>query len=192
MGRSSGVFLAIVLVSTLLGGLVGSAVYALVFDKDEIDRGQLLRLRGAVDGYYDIENTPFCVPLQHFCLVLLEGGEVRALYAYDTHDPSRVRSCEIDWRPDMPFIDPATQEESRGWFRAGCSGTTYRYNGERVFGPGGRDMDQFPVTLKSETVEEPDREAFELQYIEVDTRRLICGEAGPGVPERCERAPWPQ
>jgi hypothetical protein len=92
----------------------------------------------------------------------------------------------------MSFRDPQTDQESMGWFRSGCSGTTYRYTGERVSGPGPRNMDEFSVEYKTERVTNTDGEPFDIEYIEVDTRRLICGEAAPGAPEGCELAPVPQ
>ena len=142
--------------------------------------------------YHAIEDTPFCIALQHFCLVQLDSGELRALYTYDTHQWSRNQSCEVTWRPEMSFVDPNTGEESLGWFRSGCSGTTYRYTGERVFGPGPRNMDEFAVEPKTERVTNTDGDPYDIEYIEVDTRRLICGAAFPGAPEGCDLAPAPQ
>ena len=171
-------------VLALLGGLVGSAAYEQFIRGDrEPERGTVLRLLGDIDSYYEIDTTPFCVALQHFCLIRVESGEVQALYTYDTLDLMRAQSCEVPWRPEFSFTDPATGEAALGWFRANCSGTTYRYNGERVFGPGPRDMDRFPVTFETEDG---------VEYLEVDTRRLICGKPAEGAPDGCELAPVPQ
>ena len=182
----------LILLAALAGGFVGAAVFALLLHDDDEQRGELLRLRGDIERYNDIENTPFCVALQHFCLVV-EGGEVRALYTYDTHALSRVRSCEIRWLPEFLFTDPDTGEASSGWFRADCSGTTYRYSGQYVFGPGARDMDEFPVKLTTETVEGSEGDEFDISVLEVETRRLVCGAVSNStVPPGCERAPRPE
>jgi hypothetical protein len=183
--------LMIALVSGLLGGFVGAAAYALVLDGNESqERGAIVRF--GTGGFHDIENTPFCVELQRFCLVQLEDGELQALYAYDTHPWSRERNCLIRWLADFRFTDPATGEDSQGWFRADCSGTTYRYTGERVFGPGPRSMDRFPIEAKSSIEETPDGE-ITVEWLEVDTRELICGQAAnPSVPPGCDKAPLPQ
>lgn len=171
------------LVAAMIGGVVGAAAYAVLFEQ-RIERGIVVEFGG---NFPNIEDDPFCVEAQHFCIVQGDAGELGALYAYDTHAPSRSQNCEITWRPDMRFRHPSTGEESIGWFRSGCSGTTYRMNGERVFGPGARDMDRFDLDL---VTFEANGEEFE--RIEVDTRELICGEATQGAPEDCELAPLPQ
>jgi len=136
-------------------------------------------------------NEPLCVTAQHFCVVELGSAEIVAFYTYDTHLASRERSCDIAWMPEFSFVDPDTGESTLGWFRSGCSGTTYRMNGERALGPGLRDMDRFSVKERSCEVHFEGRtEAIE--YLEVDTRSLICGEASPGAPKDCEWAPLPQ
>ena len=168
---------------------MGALAYSMLFDHG-LQRGQVLRL-SPIENYYQIEEAPFCVTVQHFCLVMLESGEALALYAYDTHQPSRERSCDITWRPEMSFEDPATGERSNGWFRSGCSGTTYRMNGERVFGPGPRDMDRFATRVVTDS-HEFEGGTFEEEYLEVDTRSLICGEPAEGAPGDCEFAPLPQ
>jgi hypothetical protein len=176
------------LLVAVTGGVIGAAAYALLLGENEAPgRGSIIHFGRS---FSEIEETPFCVPLQHFCLIQLDSGELRALYSYDTHSWSRERNCEIAWRPDMLFTDPDTRMEARGWFRSGCSGTTYRYNGERVFGPGLRDMDEFPVEEKTLVERTPDGQAITSDYIEVDTRKLICGKvADPTVRTGCERAP---
>lgn len=187
-GMKTNILVAII--AGVLGGLVGAGVYALFDGSDESPRGSLVRFG---TSFHDIETTPYCVQAQKFCLVQLESGEYRALYTYDTHDWARNQSCEITWRAEMLFRAPGTDVESQGWFRSGCSGTTYRYTGERVFGPGGRDMDQFSVELKTSSREGPDGSPMEFEYLEVDTRRLICGEPGnASIPRECDFAPLPQ
>jgi hypothetical protein len=172
-----------VVVSAMLGGVVGAALYALMQTDNGGERGALLQLPGPIDAYYRIDEEPFCVSLQHFCLVRLQSGEVRALYTYDTHPLFRDQSCEIIWRPDFLFRDPATGEQTTGWFRANCSGSTFRYNGERVFGPSSRDMDRYPVTVTR---------AGNSEGLMVDTRRLICGENRATTPLPCPKAPQPE
>jgi hypothetical protein len=185
-------FIAVALVAALLGGVIGAAVYAAAFDHDGApERGAVVQL-GPIDRYGDIDTTPYCVQAQHFCLVHLDDGEIRALYTYDTHNWFRNQSCDLQWLSDFRFTDPATGESSLGWFRGGCSGSTFRYDGTRVFGPSPRDMDRFEVQQKSEVVDGPDGNPFTVDYLEVDTRHLICGAALAGAPTDCEKAPEPQ
>ncbi len=140
---------------------------------------------GPLDSFRELDTTPFCVQSQHFCLVQLDSGEVRALYTYDPHPWFREQGCDLPWRPDFTFTDPATGEASQGWFRGGCSGATFRYDGTLVFGPSARDMDQYPVTMEK---------AEDGEIIVVDTRTLICGQnrSTGGTPPPCEKAPQPQ
>jgi hypothetical protein len=44
----------------------------------------------------------------------------------------------------------------------------------------------------TEEFESPNGETIEVEFLEVDTRRLICGEALAGAPEECKRAPRPE
>jgi hypothetical protein len=184
--------IAVALIAAVLGGILGAVVYAVAFDTDSDtddaavmgERGALIHM-GPLDGFREIDTTPFCVPSQHFCLVHLESGELRALYTYDPHPWFRERGCDLPWRPDFSFSDPATGETTQGWFRSGCSGATFRYDGTLVFGPSPRDMDQYPVTM--EKAEDGD-------VIVVDTRSLICGRnrSSGGTPADCVKAPPPQ
>jgi hypothetical protein len=184
--------LAVALVAAMLGGLAGAAIYAAAFDTNGApERGAVVQL-GPIDRYGDIDTTPYCIRAQHFCLIRLDSGEVRALYTYDPHTWFRNQSCDLVWDPDFPFTDPATGKSSLGWFRGGCSGSTFRYDGTRVFGPSPRDMDRFDVQQKSETAEGPDGKPFTVDYMEVDTRHLICGAALAGAQEDCQKAPEPQ
>ena len=186
--------IATALLSAVVGGILGAAVYAVAFDGGvSPDRGALLRLPGPIESYHDIDTTPFCIALQHFCLIRLKSGEVKALLYVRNSSLFRQQSCEIPWRPDFTFTDPATGESSTGWFRANCSGTTYRYDGERVFGPGPRDMDQFPVRETSQEYTDSEGTPYIIDFVEVDTRHLICGDThGNGAATTCEKAPAPQ
>ena len=114
----------------------------------------------------------------------LDHGIV-ALYTYDTNPFFRSEDCAVQWRPDFEFTDPATGQQSKGWFRSGCSGATFRVNGEFVFGPAPRDLDQFRVTVRAS--DDPTQ-----RYIEVDTRHLFCGQEHDGAKPRCDFAPLPQ
>lgn len=91
------------------------------------------------------------------------------------------------WLPEFSFVDPVTGEDKQGWFRSGCSGTTYRMSGERVFGPGQRDMDRFPLEIR----QLEDGDAGRVEVIQVDTRQLICARSA-SASSSCERAPLPQ
>ncbi len=49
--------------------------------------------------------------------------------------------CTVPWRPTFEF------QESEGWFRCPCHGSTYSKAGVRVFGPAPRSMDVFELTV---------------------------------------------
>ncbi len=55
--------------------------------------------------------------------------------------------CTVPWRQEFPFIDPATGQEKRGWFRCPCHGSTYDDAGVRVYGPAPRPMDRMQLTI---------------------------------------------
>ena len=180
---------AVALVAAVLGGLIGAAVYAAAFGSgdqvvitEKAERGALIHFG---TNFPDIKTTPFCVQSQHFCLVQNDSGQFHALYTYATHVWSREEGCEIVWRPDYSYTDPQTGETSQGWFKANCSGSTFRYDGEFVFGPGGRDMDQYPVSIEK---------SGDSESLVVDTRYLICGRshATGGDTPPCVKAPAPQ
>jgi len=55
--------------------------------------------------------------------------------------------CTVPWRSDFNFVDPATSQEKKGWFRCPCHGSTYNDSGARVYGPAPRSMDHFDLTI---------------------------------------------
>jgi cytochrome b6-f complex iron-sulfur subunit len=55
--------------------------------------------------------------------------------------------CTVPWRENFSFVDPNTAQETRGWFRCPCHGSTYTHAGVRVFGPAPRSMDRMEVTI---------------------------------------------
>lgn len=182
--------IAIAVIATVFGGLAGAGIYAAAFDHDSNanlndydERGALIHM-GPLASLPEIDTTPFCVQSQHFCLVHLKTGAVRALYTYDPHPWFREQGCALPWLPDFRFTDPRTGKSSLGWFRSPCSGATFAYDGTRVFGPAPRDMDQYPVTMEK---------VGDSEIIVVDTTHLICGDThSTGPPATCVKAPEPQ
>ena len=168
---------------SLAGGIIGDAVVHYVFEDDEpmLERGSIVHL-GPPESLY---GNPFCIEAQHLCIAQLEGGQILALYMYDTHALFRSQSCSVTWRPDMSFTDPATGKETKGWFRSGCSGSTFGLDGERVFGPASRDLDRFDVRVLG-------GDDLLGGYLEVDTRHLICGQDRSDVNSGCDLAPLPR
>ena len=156
--------------SVALGAFLGAAVMFVV--KGDQATGELVPF-GSTTSFESVSSRPVCNEHYHFCIARNESGELIALYTYDTHPLFREHGCPAPWRSDFVFTDPITQDERAGWFRSGCSGTTYDVHGERVFGPGQRDMDRFPIVIDSDRVL-------------VDTRHLICGI---GKPAECRKAP---
>jgi cytochrome b6-f complex iron-sulfur subunit len=55
--------------------------------------------------------------------------------------------CTVPWRETFSFVDPATGQDKRGWFRCPCHGSTYNDAGVRVFGPAPRSMDRMQLTI---------------------------------------------
>ncbi len=171
----------VLLTAALLGGIAGAFIYSALENNDGPRRGTIVRLG---TNFSQIDTTPFCVQSQHFCIVKLESGDLIALYTYDTHPEMRTRGCDVAWKPDFSFNDPGTGENAQGWFLGRCSGSIYRMNGELVFGPRPRNLDRFELTLK--------QGEQDYTFIEVDTRKLICGENQYYEDATCELAPPPQ
>jgi hypothetical protein len=166
----------------LIGGVIGGVVVHYAFDDDVgLTRGSVIHLGPPTS----LSSNPFCIETQHLCVAQLDSGEIRAFYMYDTHDFSRGEDCAVSWLPDFSFPDPDTDQETTGWFRSGCSGATFRLNGERVFGPAPRDLDRFEIKVLG-----PDGPLA--GYLEVDTTHLICGGNRAGEDVGCPFAPLPQ
>jgi Rieske Fe-S protein len=165
----------LVLVAAAIGGATGAAVTLLVRDgADARVRGQLVHL-GPPASLYDVDNVPFCVALHHFCIAQTEPGHVVALYTYETHPEFREQGCEVRWKPDMVYPSDSPNP-TRGVFADPCAGSIYDMTGHRLFGPAPRDLDTFPVEVTADATI-------------VDTRTLICGNAGPAPASGCKRAP---
>ena len=169
-------------VVAIVGGIVGGLVVLVGTEGNSsgLMRGGIVELGPASR----LGTNPFCVDAQHFCVVQLDHGII-ALYTYDTNPLFRSEDCAVRWLPDFEFTDPATGQQSKGWFRSGCSGATFRVNGELVFGPAPRDLDKFRVTVLAS--DDPTQ-----RYIEVDTRHLFCGQSRDGAEQHCDFAPLPQ
>lgn len=164
---------ALVIVAAVVGGAAGSAVTLLVGDSDDA-RGTLVHL-GPPASLYNIEQAPFCVELHHFCIVQPEPDRLIALYTYETHPVFREQGCEVRWKPDMVYPTDSPNP-TRGVFNDPCGGAIYDMTGHRLFGPAPRDLDTFPVEVTD-------------NHTIVDTRTLICGNAGPARASGCPRAP---
>lgn len=59
--------------------------------------------------------------------------------------------CTVPWREGFSWPDPETGQNTRGWFRCPCHGSTYTDAGVRVFGPAPRSMDRMEVTIDEAT-----------------------------------------
>ena len=173
--------LPLLVVVGLVGGASGAAIVHFAFDHEAgLTRGSIVRL-GPPER---LSTNPFCIEAQHVCVVQLDDEEVIALYTYDPHPFFRSRNCSVRWLPDFSYEDPETGQESKGWFRGDCSGSTFRLNGERIFGPSPRDLDRFDIkVLQQEPL---------AGYLEVDTTHLICGRDRSDVNLVCDFAPLPQ
>jgi cytochrome b6-f complex iron-sulfur subunit len=59
--------------------------------------------------------------------------------------------CTVPFLENFTFVDPASGQETRGWFRCPCHGSTYNHAGIRVFGPAPRSMDRMALTIDPST-----------------------------------------
>jgi cytochrome b6-f complex iron-sulfur subunit len=75
-----------------------------------------------------------------------QGGGFLALWWKCPH-----LGCTVPWAPNFTFVNPETNQESRGWFRCPCHGSTYNDAGVRVFGPAPRSMDRMALTIDPNT-----------------------------------------
>ena len=57
--------------------------------------------------------------------------------------------CTVPWRDGFVFKDPATGQDTKGWFRCPCHGSTYTNAGVRVWGPAPRSMDTMALTIEN-------------------------------------------
>lgn len=90
-------------------------------------------------------------------LVLRDDGSVDAFYARDPRS-----GCYLPWRPEFTF------EGRNGWFRDPCHGSTYTLEGEPVFGPVARGVDQYDTEVDRTTVT-------------VDLEQIRLGECRPDI-----------
>jgi hypothetical protein len=174
--------LPLLFVMALAGGVIGGLVAELASEDNEpgLTRGGVIVL-GPPDTLY---GNPFCIEAQHVCVSQLGDGKIVALYMYDTHPLFRGQDCSVYWEPELKWQDSETGAETDGWFRGDCSGSVFRLNGERIFGPSSRDLDRFDIALVG---------PGELEgYLEVDTRYLTCGHDHGGDNPGCDFAPLPQ
>lgn len=104
-----------------------------------------------------------------FYVVLLPSGEIIALLERDPRQvPGATTECTIDWRPDFVF------DNKKGWFRGGCSGSTFMVNGAKVFGPSPRSMDRYAVDVTNGDVLVNTRRVLQCAPVGADFSQLEC------------------
>jgi cytochrome b6-f complex iron-sulfur subunit len=100
---------------------------------------------GTVDQFAPGTKTP--IQAGKLWLVNLtqeQGGPgILALYWKCPH-----LGCTVPWRETFVFADPTTGQESPGWFRCPCHGSTYNHAGVRVY----RDKHHITATYMRTTV----------------------------------------
>lgn len=184
----------------LFGALTGTLITLAVTDRNEdapSERGTTVRL-GADSIFWEGAEDMYCNDFHRFCVPRFEDpSDARAFYLGDTHDHFRNAGCFVDWRPDFDlsvYTGLTEAQRNAGAFRGGCSGNTYLPDGTRIFGPAPRNLDEFTVAIRRETVQSSDT-TTEAVFLEVDTSTLICGEWSPTYPRdeipepECELAP---
>lgn len=90
-------------------------------------------------------------------VVHVEEGKFIALSWRDPY-----LGCTVPWLRDLVFTDPATGQETRGWFRNPCHAQTYNLKGECVGGPCVRGLDRYEVRIDG-------------GHVLIDTSKLIEG-----------------
>jgi cytochrome b6-f complex iron-sulfur subunit len=55
--------------------------------------------------------------------------------------------CTVPWKEKFIWPDPETGDDTKGWFRCPCHGSTFTHAGARVFGPSPRSMDTMKLTV---------------------------------------------
>jgi cytochrome b6-f complex iron-sulfur subunit len=123
--------------------VVGSTIDFL-YPRGVVGFGGVVSPPGTVDSYPPGSKTQ--ITAGKFWLVNLteaQGGPgFLALWWKCPH-----LGCTVPWREGFVFPDPTTGENTRGWFRCPCHGSTYNNAGVRVFGPAPRSMDHMEVTI---------------------------------------------
>ena len=59
--------------------------------------------------------------------------------------------CTVPWKETFVWPDPVTGQDTRGWFRCPCHGSTYTDAGVRVFGPAPRSLDRMELSVDPDT-----------------------------------------
>ncbi len=109
----------------------------------ELRTSGLVELEPDPDTWFTIDASPYGFHLAH-----LPSGEVRAYSWHDTQLGYRTFwSLEHPW-PGGPGGQYAELGDPRGMFYA-RHGLIYRIEGDRIFGPGANELDQFAVDLRS-------------------------------------------
>ena len=161
--------------------LILSVVAIVLARRPADDEGGRVVQAATLASYQPLQPVRYV--LDDFELMPLAGGRVVALYIYPPGFQGHVYGCTIRWEPTATFEGsfagtgatplPAAQSgpviSVTGPWVDNCGGTKWDAEGRRLFGPGPRDLDRFPVTIDAAGT------------IRVDTRRLQC----QGEP--CER-----
>jgi cytochrome b6-f complex iron-sulfur subunit len=131
--------------SGLLASLTACAasMVDMLYPRDVTGFGGIVPMPGTASDYAPGTKTPNAVG-KYWLVHLTEeqGGGFLALWWKCPH-----LGCTVPWRESFTFVDPATGQEDRGWFRCPCHGSTYNDAGVRVFGPAPRPMDRMELTI---------------------------------------------
>lgn len=129
-------------------GLLASvgSIIDFLYPRGVVGFGGIVSAPGTVETYPPGSKT--AIPAGKFWLVSLteqQGGPgFLALYWKCPH-----LGCTVPWRPTFVWPDPdAGGQDTTGWFRCPCHGSTYNNAGVRVFGPAPRSMDHMKVTIE--------------------------------------------
>lgn len=127
-----------------------------------------VRDNGATQGRFvqsrltnEYTGAPVLFPIDEFFAGRDSEGHIRAFYIYPPGYFGHARGCKVVWS-DTATIDTEKGKAGPGLFVEPCGGSRFDRDGELVYGPADRGLDEFAT--------EPGVEG-----VIVDTRTLYCG-----------------
>ena len=109
----------------------------------------------------EYSGAPVLFPIDEFFVGRDSEGHIRAFYIYPPGYFGHTRGCKVIWG-DAATIDTEKGKAGPGLFVEPCGGSRFDRDGELVYGPADRGLDEFATQPGVEGVI-------------VDTRKLYCG-----------------
>lgn len=109
----------------------------------------------------EYSGAPVLFPIDEFFVGRDSEGHIRAFYIYPPGYFGHTRGCKVLWS-EAATIDTEKGKAGPGLFVEPCGGSRFDRDGELVYGPADRGLDEFATQPGVEGVT-------------VDTRKLYCG-----------------